>query len=146
MKDVQELQDLIRQIQLRFSVFYGMNLSKRGVTLRQFSVLVALVRAGRLKMSELAKALRVSLPAITQMVDQMEEKQLVRRQAHPDDRRATLVVLTQEGRKVAAETQGKALRLLTEIFLGFPSRDRESIARFMRSMSRKLGEAIEESK
>jgi DNA-binding MarR family transcriptional regulator len=137
------------------------NLARQGVTLRQFSILVALVRAnppaapggkrgaaqaGQLKVSELARALHVSLPAITQMVDQLEKKRLVKRLPHSRDRRVRLIALTQGGARLAAGTQGKALKLLTGIFLEFPQRDRDAIGSFMHSMSEKLGKAIEESK
>jgi len=141
----EELQDLIRQIQLLFSVFYGVNLSKWEVTLRQFSVLVALVRAKQLKMSELAKALHVSLPAMTQMVDQLERKKLVCRGPHPTDRRVTLIEMTPAGKQVASQTQGRALKLISGIMLRFPMQERKTVAKFMRAMSHGLFKAVEES-
>lgn len=144
--EVTQLQEMIRGIQLRMSVFLGTNLAKQGVTLRQFSVLVALVRAGKLKMRELAKALVVSMPAVTHLVDQLEAKRLIRRMPHPTDRRVTLIEMTAAGIKVAAQTQGRALKLFTGVLLQFPKTERQTVQRFMRAMREALTRAIEGSR
>ena len=142
---VEALQDQIRQVQLNFSVFYGVNLAKHGVTIRQFSILVALVRLKQLKMSELARALHVSFPAITHLVDQLEKNQLVTRDPDPTDRRVNWISLTSHGAKVTAETQGKAMRLISGILLKFPPQERETVVRFMKTMSSELASAVKES-
>jgi DNA-binding MarR family transcriptional regulator len=50
----------------------------------------------------LAEQLAADPPYVTLMVDDLEERGLVRRMPHPDDRRAKLVELTAAGRAAAA--------------------------------------------
>jgi DNA-binding MarR family transcriptional regulator len=52
-------------------------------------------------MGELAEALGMDRPNVTVLVDDLESRGLVRREAHPTDRRAKLVVATAKGRRAA---------------------------------------------
>lgn len=140
------LQDLIRQVQVRFSAFYGLHLAKAGVSFSQFSALAALGGAAPLKMRELAGALQVSMPAATHLVDQLERKGLVRRRPHPRDRRVTLVQVTARGARTAARSQGRAARLLAGILSGFPAGERRTVERFMKTMRDGLDAAIAEAR
>jgi DNA-binding MarR family transcriptional regulator len=54
-----------------------------------------------LTMGALAEALTTDPPATTVIVNDLEERGLVRRDAHPDDRRTKIVSLTPEGKRVA---------------------------------------------
>jgi DNA-binding MarR family transcriptional regulator len=58
--------------------------------------------AGPLTLRELAEALTTDAPAATVAVNDLEERGLVERRPHPDDRRAKLVTLTVAGRRVLA--------------------------------------------
>src|SRR6185503_16796407 len=51
-------------------------------------------------MGELAADLDVRLSTMTGVIDQLEEKGLVERTDHPDDRRSLHVTLTAKGRKL----------------------------------------------
>jgi DNA-binding MarR family transcriptional regulator len=57
---------------------------------------------GPTTLRELAAALIVDAPYTTVMVDDLERRGLVMRTAHPTDRRAKLVTVTQEGAAAAA--------------------------------------------
>jgi DNA-binding MarR family transcriptional regulator len=67
----------------------------RVLTLRRLATEPQTLRA-------LADRLAADPPYITLMVDDLEERGLVRRLPHPEDRRSKLVELTPAGRKVAA--------------------------------------------
>jgi DNA-binding MarR family transcriptional regulator len=54
-----------------------------------------------MSMSELAAALGIDPPNATTVVDELEAQKLVRRKAHPSDRRLKLVELTSKGRRMA---------------------------------------------
>lgn len=56
---------------------------------------------GPLSMRELASYLGIDAPYTTVVVDDLERRGLVERRAHPQDRRAKLVVLTPAGRRAA---------------------------------------------
>lgn len=57
---------------------------------------------GPLPMRELAARLLVDAPYTTVLVDDLEERGLVRREANPADRRSKLVHVTDAGRELAA--------------------------------------------
>lgn len=70
-------------------------------TLPRFDVMAALYRTDAgLKMSELSGELRVSNGNVTGIVDRLVNDGLIVREPVPGDRRAMLVQLTDEGRKV----------------------------------------------
>ena len=55
---------------------------------------------GPLTLRTLAEVIGTDAPAATVIINDLEERGLVVRQAHPEDRRAKVVSLTAEGRKV----------------------------------------------
>jgi MarR family transcriptional regulator, 2-MHQ and catechol-resistance regulon repressor len=65
-----------------------------------FAVLEALLHKGPLPVNEIGKRVLLTSGSITVAVDRLETKGLVERRAHGTDRRARMVHLTKEGRKV----------------------------------------------
>jgi MarR family 2-MHQ and catechol resistance regulon transcriptional repressor len=67
-----------------------------------FAVLEALLHKGPLPVNEIGKKVLLTSGSITVAVDRLETKGLVERRAHGTDRRARVVHLTKEGRKLIA--------------------------------------------
>ena len=65
-----------------------------------FAVLEALLHKGPLPVNEIGKKVLLTSGSITVAVDRLERKELVERRAHGTDRRARIVHLTKEGRKL----------------------------------------------
>ena len=65
-----------------------------------FAVLEALLHKGPLPVNEIGKKVLLTSGSITVAVDRLEQKRLVERRAHGTDRRARVVHLTKEGRKM----------------------------------------------
>ena len=65
-----------------------------------FAVLEALLHKGPLPVNEIGKKVLLTSGSITTAVDRLEEKKLVERRAHGTDRRAKVVHLTKEGKKL----------------------------------------------
>src|SRR6266481_6383256 len=65
-----------------------------------FAVLEALLHKGPLPVNEIGKKVLLTSGSITVAVDRLEAKKLVERRTHGTDRRARIVHLTKEGRKV----------------------------------------------
>ncbi|WP_433796502.1 MarR family winged helix-turn-helix transcriptional regulator [Actinoplanes sp. CA-252034] len=74
-----------------------------GVTFARYEVLMLLFfsRHGSLPMGKIGQRLQVHPTSVTNAVDRLEAAGLVRRSAHPVDRRATLVELLDAGRTLA---------------------------------------------
>ena len=65
-----------------------------------FAVLEALLHKGPLPVNEIGKKVLLTSGSITVAVDRLEARGLVERRAHGTDRRARVVHLTKEGRKL----------------------------------------------
>jgi MarR family transcriptional regulator, 2-MHQ and catechol-resistance regulon repressor len=72
------------------------------VPLNWFEVLLRLARSPdqQLRMTELARQVRLSTSGLSRLFERMEEAGLVRRDICPSDRRGWLAVLTPSGRRV----------------------------------------------
>ena len=86
-----------------------------GLTFARFEVLTLLsfTRDGRLPMGKLGARLQVHPASVTSAVERLEKQGFVRRERHPSDGRTTLAVLTDEGRRVAADA---GARLNVDLF------------------------------
>ncbi|WP_243399848.1 MarR family winged helix-turn-helix transcriptional regulator [Arthrobacter glacialis] len=84
--------------------------------------LLSFTRDGALPMASASARLQVHPTSVTSVVDRLEKDLLVRREAHPTDGRATLVVLTVAGRTRVEEATAA---LNAEVFTqpGIPQAD-----------------------
>jgi len=75
-----------------------------GLTTAQMLVLHALAEQGHEQPRDIARRLGVSQATVTTQIDRLEARGLVRRERRRIDRRMVWVILTDEGRRVLAET------------------------------------------
>jgi DNA-binding MarR family transcriptional regulator len=67
------------------------------VTLTQLSAMSTLNTKGPMSAGELANCERVQPPSMTKVLSMLEERGLVRRDAHPGDRRQAIMSITEAG-------------------------------------------------
>jgi MarR family 2-MHQ and catechol resistance regulon transcriptional repressor len=79
------------------------DIRSHGLTPGEFGVLEALYHKGPQKLGEIQEKILVSSGGVTYLVDQLEGKKLVRRDAKPGDRRVRVAVLTEAGRSLIAQ-------------------------------------------
>ncbi len=90
-----------------------------GISLARFDLMSQLERAGRgLTMSEVSRRMMVSNGATTSLVDRLVEDGLVLREAHPEDRRTTILHLTSQGRERFLEMAGEHERWIVSMLEG----------------------------
>jgi DNA-binding MarR family transcriptional regulator len=87
-----------------------------GFTYPRLRVLEALHCQGPAKMKTLADSLGLSARNMTAVADSLEGEGLLRRVAHPSDRRATLLELTDAGLAAADESLGPRLAEINRLF------------------------------
>jgi len=75
-----------------------------------FAVLEALLHKGPLPVNEIGKKILLTSGSITVAVDRLEKRGLVERRTHGSDRRARIVHLTMEGRKLITSIYGEHAR------------------------------------
>lgn len=102
-----------------------------GLTVSQSYVLRRLYFDGARAMGELAADLDVRLSTMTGVIDQLEEKGLVQRVDHPDDRRSLQVQLTAKGRALYRGAHEAFLSHLEPLFVGRTAADRRQILAFL---------------
>ncbi len=68
-----------------------------GMTIPQIKTLVVLQHKGPMRMGEIANFLGSTLSATTSIVDRLVDKQLIERDADPNDRRVVICKLTRQG-------------------------------------------------
>ena len=103
-----------------------------------FAVLEALLHKGPLPVNEIGKKVLLTSGSITVAVDRLEDKGLVERRAHGSDRRAKIVHLTKEGKKLitraytdhAADLERLASASLTR-------KERETLIRLLKQIGYK---------
>jgi DNA-binding MarR family transcriptional regulator len=84
------------------------------LTFARYELLVRLYFGGQsLPLNQLGRALQIHQTSITSLVDKLEKQGLIKRAAHPTDRRSTMAEMTAAGRVLT----GKAINLLnSELF------------------------------
>ncbi|MGW4488780.1 MarR family winged helix-turn-helix transcriptional regulator [Amycolatopsis sp. NPDC004368] len=93
---------LLKHAQLRLAEVQEPLLAPHGVTGRQVAVLALLADGEPQSQQEAAGRLGVDRTTMVQLVDELEDKTLVRRQVDPADRRRRIVKPTEEGLRVLA--------------------------------------------
>src|SRR5882672_11283709 len=112
-----------------------------------FAVLEALLHKGPLPVNEIGKKILLTSGSITVAIDRLETKGLVQRRASGTDRRARIVHLTKEGRKLitrafadhAADLERLASASLTRA-------ERETLIRLLKKIGYEAAGASGESK
>jgi DNA-binding MarR family transcriptional regulator len=97
-----EVVDLMANLVALFHKEYEEAASARSLTGAQAKVL-ALLRRGPMPMRQIAQTMSCEPSNITGIVDRLELRGLVARQADPDDRRIKRVAATEAGRAASAE-------------------------------------------
>jgi DNA-binding MarR family transcriptional regulator len=109
-----------------------------GLTIARLRLLWTLETQGPLIMSDLKDALGVTARSVTSLVDGLEEAGHVRRRAHPEDRRATIVEPTAAGREAVLRAQEGHREQAAVLFEHLDEADRQSLLRIMRSVIEQL--------
>ena len=91
--------------------------------------------AGDVRLKDLAERLRIAPRSATEVVDQLEAKGLVRREADPTDRRATLVMATDAGQQLFADVQEERRGKSNEYFARLNAADRAELARILAQLA-----------
>jgi DNA-binding MarR family transcriptional regulator len=94
----------------------GQELNHLKLTPSRAEIIWRLSRQGLMTQRELSEALRCTPRNITGLVDALQDLGLVTRQPHPNDRRATLVTLTDQGTETARQWYAGYQRLGEELF------------------------------
>ncbi len=118
---------------------------KRGLTGASRAVLMHLAQSGPLTVTECAKHLGRAQSVMSEIIDQLEAKQILARVRDEDDRRRVVVWLTDEGRRTLTDDQQVlSFSALEAAMKNMKPRDRDMLlqgTRALISSSRREGRA-----
>lgn len=85
--------------------------------------------------TELAEVLNVSLPRVVSLINSLETKKLVKKLVDKDDKRKTVVYITQNGKKLVLEKKEEAILKLTKVIEKLEEEDINEYIRLAKKIS-----------
>lgn len=114
---------------------------RHGLSIGEFDVLAALRRAGAphvMTPTALARLVMLSPAGMTNRLDRLEAAGLVARRPDPEDRRSSLVVLTEAGLALADTAVTEHVANETALLAGLTRAERRSLDQLLRKLLRSL--------
>ena len=106
-----------------------------GLSIAQMPVLVAIRDAKQpIMITEVARHLYLEVPSVTTMIDRLCERGLVERADDPQDRRKTLVALTEDGERVTESICEPYRQLHEEMFGVLDDDERENLTAMLQKL------------
>jgi MarR family 2-MHQ and catechol resistance regulon transcriptional repressor len=111
---------------------FGKLLRKYGVTASQYNILRILRGNDRpLPCLEIASQMIQAVPAITRLIDQLDQAGLITRERSADDRRVVFVEITAKGRKVVKELDGPVEKLHDDLLSALTIAETKELSRLL---------------
>jgi len=111
------------------------SLSEHGLKARSYAVLALAASGARPSQRELAEFLRLDPSQVVALVDGLQMRGLVLREADPSDRRANVVVITDEGREVFARARISAQTAEQQLHGGLSDERRSLVMELLRALA-----------
>ena len=121
------------------------NFKKNGINLtsEQFIVMDTLWRQGKMPQGSIAAMMHKDKNSITQFIDSLEKKKLVRRCERPVDRRVKDIEVTEEGEALRERTIEVATDTMCNVLKGFSSEELDSLERILSLIDANIDNAEE---
>ncbi|SCK22921.1 DNA-binding transcriptional regulator, MarR family [Streptomyces sp. SceaMP-e96] len=97
-----------------------------------YPMLSALARTGPRSAADLAPDVGVDRSGVTRRASRLEAAGLIRREADPDDRRAHLLVLTEQGQRAVADLRARLAAHIMASLSSWPPGEAEAFAQHLR--------------
>jgi len=92
------------------------DIQDRGIRFEQFMILELLYNKGSHPIQKISDVFSIPSGSITYVVDKLEKTGYVERQPSPDDRRSSIVVLTEKGKELFDDLFPKHVEYISENF------------------------------
>jgi DNA-binding MarR family transcriptional regulator len=140
--EAQRLLDLLNALgSTTFRQLLWQRASELDLTYAQSQVLFHVADHPGCHMGDVAKAYGVTLPAITHIVDRLEEKEFLHRADDPADRRVYVLELTKAGRALVQELHGLQMRGVEGVLKRMSADDRQSVLKGLEALVDAAAEA-----
>jgi DNA-binding MarR family transcriptional regulator len=140
--EAQRLLDLLNALgSTTFRQLLWQRASELDLTYAQSQVLFHVADNAGCHMGDVAKAFGVTLPAVTHIVDRLEEKQFLSRADDPGDRRVYILELTRAGRALVQELHGLQMRGVERVLQRMSGDDRQRVLKGLEALVDAAAEA-----
>src|SRR6266550_3495206 len=120
------------------------SIANTGLCLTDFAALEALLHKGPLTITQIQDKVRLASGSMTAAVDRLEKLGLVVRRASPIDRRARVVHLTAEGKRLAASSFERHAKDLEALMSALSQQEMEQLHGSLRKLGLFAAEKLEE--
>jgi MarR family 2-MHQ and catechol resistance regulon transcriptional repressor len=110
------------------------DIAEHGMSIAEFGILELLYHKGPQLLGDIQRRILVSSGGITFLVDRLEAKGLVAREACPDDRRARFAVLTPAGRTLMKRIFPRHATAVSRALSGLTREERQAATKLLRAL------------
>jgi len=108
--------------------------SESRISIPHLVILEYIRDTGPARMSELAKALNLTMGAVTAIADKMIRMGLVKRERSSEDRRVVRVALLKKGREIAERVQNDRRRISNDMFAALTGDEKREYLRLLQKV------------
>ena len=133
--EAQRLVDLLNALgSTTFRQLLWQRASELDLTYAQSQVLFYVADHAGCHMGDVAKAFGVTLPAVTHIIDRLEQKQFVVRGDQPGDRRVHVLDATPQGKALVEELHAMQLRGVEDVLARMSGDDRRGVIKGLEAL------------
>ena|ERR1700688_3889004 len=126
------------------SLLAEQSIANTDLCLTDFAALEALLHKGALTISQIQEKVRLASGSMTAAVDRLEKLGLIVRKASPTDRRARVVELTPQGKRLAASCFEQHAKDLEALMSGLSEKEMEQLYGSVKKLGLLAAEKLEE--
>ena len=139
----QQMTMLLRRVQ---SIHISTSSGEMDLDRSAYGILCQLADKGHQRLGALATAFGLDPSTITRQVQALERAGLVSRRSDDEDRRASILDLTEEGRTVLEHTRSYRRARLQQILDDWPGADRAELARLLTKFNDSIQRLVDEDR
>lgn len=124
----------IRRLQQIAVAIFLQETEATGITPVQYAALQTVANAPGIDQRTLARTIGFDTSTIAGVIDRLQSRGLMQRNASPTDRRVRLLTLTDDGRRLLAETLPGMQRAQARMLAPLPAGDRAEFMRMLRTL------------
>jgi MarR family transcriptional regulator, 2-MHQ and catechol-resistance regulon repressor len=114
------------------------DMSNYQLTITEFSVLEVLFHKGKQTIQQIANSVLISSGSMTYVIDKLEQKAVLKRNACPGDRRAIHVTLTEEGLELMGKIMPKHEEFVNHAFDTLSSEEMATLVNLLKEVKKKV--------
>jgi MarR family transcriptional regulator, 2-MHQ and catechol-resistance regulon repressor len=114
------------------------DMAKNNLTITEFAVLEVLFHKGKQTIQQLASSVLISSGSMTYVIDKLEQKALLKRNACPEDRRVIHITLTENGLELMNNIMPKHEEFVDFTFESLTSNEKEDLVRLLKKVKNRV--------